>query len=564
MNKQVQNDIKPSKIDELDKQLIFEQIDSELIINDHNTLIRTKQWTRSNYKFVIFLDLCAIITAFIGGIILYNIFREQSIRLVVGQGAVRTLELTLLEQLDKQREIDLQNTKSELNATREELQRAERELKLAKIRFREEALNKLKEQQRLLDIRLAKALQGKSAQEQAEIRKKFELERNKIQEQIETERKAKEQLYQEKFDQLEKKNKIIEMTLKSQLKDDQKNATISKKKLMTKIQQQNKIITEKAPIIQLSQNVLVNQEIALSFSKIQNFLLNSQYRDIENSLNNIENIYKKTPDEALYSIKKKGDLFLVSLIRKYIAQITNITDIEPQVEIAQNNELILLINLLNKKTPNENKINKQMQQLKLTSPIIIKFLDSYIKYQETANDPQIDLLLKKAYNNIKKEKYKLAIENYQTILRLYPSASKRNNILKEFYHTIKLELEKNQVLVSQNPVNSKIPTILQQKALNILKNPRYAIPESKIIYMNSPDGYIMDIIDDVAIIALTSHASIKKGSVLNIFRVMNVDILTMDKLGTVKVLKKTRGNTVQATIKGNNVRIGDLIYLLKK
>jgi len=584
MNFSNKNNIAPNTDNELDKQTIFEQIDSELLNNNSdNSFYRLLQWTKSNYNFVVLLDLCAIMTALVGGIVLYNIFREQSIKLVIGQSAVRSLELTLLEQLDKQREIDLKTTELELIQTKESLLKAEKDLERVKDQYKKESLKELARQQNILEQKILKELQGKSELEQKAIQERFQLEKTKIKQDIEQKRLGKERLYETQYQKLKLEKEKTEEELNTALIKAQKQATQSKTKLLKKVEEENNNF---ASIVETknftTKDSLINYEITTIFNKVQNNLNNKNYPLVETELKKIENIYQKTPHSDIYIVKKKNDLFIISLIREYITNNLHLSNLNNKVNsheetlnnlqksITNNSSPSLIQNLrklivqLEDSNPNIRQITRKIQNLKSSDPIIIEFLNSYINYQKKSNDPKVLQLLKIANKNIKKENYRIAVENYQTILRLYPETSKRVQVLQGYYDTIKLELQKNQVLVSHNKnTNPNIPTVLQQKALNILKNPRYNIPDSKIIYMNSPDGYIIDIINDIAIITLTSNLATKKGTLFNIFRISTMNIIEMDQIGSLKVSKKVSGDTAHAHI-DNNVRIGDLVYLNKK
>ncbi len=177
-----------NKINEFNKQEILTQIEDELLTKSQPTH-EIRQKTKSNFRFVVVLDLIALLLAVAGVFIVYTVFREQQIRLVSGQQGVKVLESTLLEEINKQHARDLALKEQELEEVRSRLRDLENNYADELRRINRDAEARLQAERATLEEEITGQLIGKSEAEQAEIRRQYEerirsLERNVEQESV--------------------------------------------------------------------------------------------------------------------------------------------------------------------------------------------------------------------------------------------------------------------------------------------------------------------------------------------------------------------------------------------
>ena len=184
---------------ELNKQEIFHQIDREILSQKKNRF-SVFQKTRSNYKFIVYLDLIACLVAMAGVIVVYNIFREQQIRLVSGQSGVKVLEITLIEEIYKQYEQDFILKELEVQALRKELENMEQVFSDALLKINEDAQQKFETERALLEVELLFELTGKKKGEQDNLRRKYDQKIRSLRKEIDETKLETEKLEREKLD----------------------------------------------------------------------------------------------------------------------------------------------------------------------------------------------------------------------------------------------------------------------------------------------------------------------------------------------------------------------------
>ncbi|SFB93548.1 hypothetical protein SAMN02745150_01374 [Brevinema andersonii] len=554
---------------ELDKQEIFRQIDQDLSTK------RTppqQQKTRSNYKFIILLNIIIISAAGLGIFIVYTIFQQQSLKLIVGQDAIQSLELILIQQAEKRRNAELLKKEEEVQELRIALNRAEQELAKTLSEINQKATQEFEKQRVDLQAQIKKELQGKTESEKAEIRRRYELELHILEEKIENEKRAQElaqqEAYKKKQEQLAKEQELLQI----QLQRASQNAEESRKKTLSVQEKLKKTETQK-PNILLEEKLSseFDQKISFLFSEIGKALQIQNTKEAEKKLQAIENLYNKENTIFVPIEKRNTDLFLVSLIRNYINTSEIQTNLIQQLALlnqefnelqradsitadAETEKFRIFINEFSEsveKDPENIAIPSKIRILQKNAPDVFTFYDSYKKYRQNFDSQQAKPLIKKANQTLERHQYPEAIQQYQYILQNYPGIKEQNEILNNFAQAIQMETAKN----------GSIPLFNQQKTDNISKLYR-TTNQIHIVYMKAPDGYILDIIDNTAIITLFPGVLVKKGDKIDIFRANVLNKLELEWLDN-SISELSQSVRISAKIKNPRVRIGDLIYLNK-
>lgn len=554
---------------ELNKQEIFRQIDQDLSTE------RTppqQQKTRSNYKFIILLNILVISAAGLGIFIVYTIFQQASLKLTVGQNAIQSLELILIQQAEKRRNAELLKKEEELEELRIALNAAEQELAKTLLEINQKAAEEFEKKKFDLKDQIEKELQGKTENEKEEIRLRYERELEILEKTIEKERHEKElaqqEAYKKKQEELIKEQELSQIQLQRAAKnaeESRKKALSVQEKLKTKTQEPNISLEEK-----LASNEF-DQKISFLFLDIDKALKRSNIREVERKLQAIENSYKKGDTIFVSAEKRDADLFLVSLIRNYINTSEIQTNLIQQLALLNQefNELKRLDSLPNateieklrilinefsefvEKDPENKTLPSKIRVLQKNVPDVFTFYDAYKKYRQNFDSKQAQPLIKKANQTLERGQYPKAVQQYQYILQNYPGIKEQNNILSNLTHAIQMEAVKN----------GSIPLLNQEKTDNMLNLYR-TTNQVRIVYMKAPDGYILDIIDDTAVITLFPGVWVKKGDKIDIFRVNVLNEVELEWLEN-SIAEQSQSDRISAKIKNPRIRIGDLIYLNK-
>lgn len=554
---------------ELNKQEIFRQIDQDLSTK------RTppqQQKTRSNYKFIILLNILVISAAGLGIFIVYTIFQQASLKLTVGQNAIQSLELILIQQAEKRRNAELQKKEEELEELRIALNTTEQELAKTLLEINQKAAEEFEKKKFDLKEQIEKELQGKTENEKEEIRLRYERELEILEKTIEKERHEKElaqqEPYKKKQEELIKEQELSQIQLQKAVQ----NAEESRKKVLS-VQEKLKTKTQE-PNISLEESLSSNefdQKISFLFLEIDKALQISNIKEAEKKLQAIENLYKKENTIFVSVEKRDADLFLVSLIRNYINtseiqtkliqqlallnqdfnELKRIDSIPESTEIEKLRMLINEFSEFVEKDPENKTLPSKIRVLQKNVPDVFTFYDAYKKYRQNFDSKQAQPLIKKANQILERGQYPKAVQQYQYILQNYPGIKEQNNILSNLTHAIQMETVKN----------GSIPLLNQEKTDNMLNLYR-TTNQVRIVYMKAPDGYILDIIDDTAIITLFPGVWVKKGDKIDIFRVNVLNELELEWLENLTAEQSQR-DRISAKIKNPRIRIGDLIYLNK-
>lgn len=552
---------------ELDKQEIFRQIDQDLSTKRTSP---QQQKTHSNYKFIILLNIMIISAAGLGIFIVYTIFQQESLKLTVGQDAIQSLELILIQQAEKRRSAELLKKEEEVQELRIALNRTEQELAKTLSEINQKAAQEFEKQKFDLKDQIEKELQGKTESEKAEIHRRYERELQILEEKIENERRAQElaqqEAYKKKQEQLIKEQELLQIQLQraAQNAEELRKKTLSvQEKLKTETQEPNILLEDR-----LSSEF--DQKISFLFLEIDKALQISNTKEAEKKLQAIENLYKKESAIFVPVEKRNADLFLVSLIRNYINTSEIQTNLIQQLALLNQEfnalkridaipagteieKLRMLINEFSEfveKDPENITIPSKIKILQKNVPDVFTFYDAYKKYRQNFDSQQAKPLIKKANQTLERRQYPKAIQQYQYILQNYPGIKEQNDILNNLAQAIQMEAAKN----------GSIPIFNQEKTDNTLLY--RTTNQTRIVYMKAPDGYILDIINDIAIITLFPGVWVKKGDRVDIFRANVLNKLELEWLEN-STAEQSQSVRISAKIKNPRVRIGDLIYLNK-
>ncbi len=508
---------------ELNKQEIFHQIDREILSQKKNKF-SILQKTRSNYKFIVYLDFIACFIALIGVIIVYNVFREQQIRLVSGQGGVKVLETTLIEEIYKQYEQDFILKELEVQALRKELENMEQIFADTLLKINEEAQQKFENERALLEVELLFELTGKNKTEQDTLRREYNQKLNSLRKEIDDTRLETETLEREKFEQLQQEQQIQGLKrqeeLQRQLKEAQQKFETSKEKLeVMKIEQPQMVVDSILLSNTIRQIQRIEQKISDDFIVIQQNISEEKYIQAEKILDDIENIYTGELPDTYPETRKKSDLSLIALNREFINKNKETIVLNKQIDIQSNQIEVLELGIANFE---DNKNSKDSRE-------IAEKMRNFIR--QVSNNRISRKELQQQINSINKE---------------LPEATDFAYAYVEFI---------------QNDNNSNIPKSINEKMQKILNKEKQNSLERKIIYLKNPDGFVLDILDEKRVLVnLIPGKRVSRNQELKVFRIISQDTFQMDEIGYIKVLK-SGGNIIQTSNTDYDIKIGDLIYI---
>lgn len=573
---------------ELNKQEIFHQIDRE-ILSKKNNEFSIMQKTRSNYKFVLYLDLIACLIAIFGAIVVYNVFKEQQVRLVSGQSGVKVLETTLIEEINKQYEQNLLLKELELQELRSKLENIELEFSNVLLKIQKESQQKLEIEKALLQKELLSKLSGKNQLEQDVLRQEYNQKLELIKQNIDLSKIENENIEKKKFEQFQK-NLQQQDELQRQLDEVKEKLEFSKEKLEIIVTKQPQLDIETTYKDDESQKL--EQKISKYFINIQQNILEKKYTQAEILLNNIEKIYENELPLQYLKNRKKVDLYFISLNREFIQKDKESMELNKKLDI-QSDQLKLLeqkfitpknidntkdsqiiidkINFFIEKISNNKVSKKEIQQyiknINKELPEVTNFAYKYVEFTQNVDHDKINKAIQNADELVLKKDYSTAISAYQQILRVYLFNNSRDSVVDKLYKTIILQLENsnNKTLVANNIMQDETPTNIpknvNEKIKKVLNNVEFITPEYKIIYMRNPDGYVLNILDENhVLVILTAGKRVFQNQQLKVYRVSGQDIFKMDKIGFINVLK-LGGDVIQTSNINSDLRIGDLIYI---
>ena len=573
---------------ELNKQEIFHQIDRE-ILSKKNNEFSIMQKTRSNYKFVLYLDLIACLIAIFGAIVVYNVFKEQQVRLVSGQSGVKVLETTLIEEINKQYEQNLLLKELELQELRSKLENIELEFSNVLLKIQKESQQKLEIEKALLQKELLSKLSGKNQLEQDVLRQEYNQKLELIKQNIDLSKIENENIEKKKFEQFQK-NLQQQDELQRQLDEVKEKLEFSKEKLEIIVTKQPQLDIETTYKDDESQKL--EQKISKYFINIQQNILEKKYTQAEILLNNIEKIYENELPLQYLKNRKKVDLYFISLNREFIQKDQESMELNKKLDM-QSDQLKLLeqkfitpknidntkdsqiiidkINFFIEKISNNKVSKKEIQQyiknINKELPEVTNFAYKYVEFTQNVDHDKINKAIQNADELVLKKDYSTAISAYQQILRVYLFNNARDSVVDKLYKTIILQLENsnNKTLVANNIMQDETPTNIpknvNEKIKKVLNNVEFITPEYKIIYMRNPDGYVLNILDENhVLVILTAGKRVFQNQQLKVYRVSGQDIFKMDKIGFINVLK-LGGDVIQTSNINSDLRIGDLIYI---
>ena len=505
---------------ELNKQEIFHQIDREILSQKKNRF-SVFQKTRSNYKFIVYLDLIACLVAMAGVIVVYNIFREQQIRLVSGQSGVKVLEITLIEEIYKQYEQDFILKELEVQALRKELENMEQVFSDALLKINEDAQQKFETERALLEVELLFELTGKKKGEQDNLRRKYDQKIRSLRKEIDETKLETEKLEREKFERLQQEKttqgQIKQEELQRQLKEAQQKFETSKEKLeIMKIEQPEVVVDSTLLSNTMRQIQRIEQKISDEFIVVEQNISEKQYIQAEKVLDNIESMYADGLPDEYSETRKKADLSLIALNREFINKNKETTVLNQKIDVQSN----------------------QIEALELGISNIRGDKDS----QEIAEKMRV-FITKVSNNRVSRRELQNQI----------------NSINKDLPEA--MDFAYKYVEFDQNDNNANIPKNLDEKMQRILNGVEKTPLERKIIYMKNPDGFILDVSDKKQmLITLNPGKRVSRNQQLEVYRIISQKTFEMDKIGYVNVLK-SGGDIIQASSTDYNVKIGDLIYI---
>ncbi len=505
---------------ELNKQEIFHQIDHDILSQKKNKF-SIVQRTRSNYKFVVYLDLIACLLALAGIIIVYNVFREQQIRLVSGQKGVRVLETTLIGEINKQYEQDLLDKELELQMLRDKLSSLELGLSDALMQINEDAQQQFKNEKELLEIEFLFKNEGKNKAEQVALRREYDRKIEALKQNINDAKLENERLEKEKFEQMQQgqltEDQQKQTRLIAELAKAKENLENSKEKLKIVQVSQPQATEELQNVSNTMQEVRkIEQKIANNFVVIQQNILEKQYAQAELALRSVENIYENETPDTYSETRKKTDLYFISLNREFIEKDQKTVALSRQIDMKNDQIEMLKQGITNSKNSEDLKeIAKKMK----------------------------DFIKQSSNNRISRKNLQQQVDNISGNL---PES---------------IDFAYKYIEFVQNKDSANIPKNVDKETQKLLNKDEASTSEYKIVYLKNPEGFVLDILDKKRVL-ITLHPGkrVSLNQKLEVYRVDSQDNFKINKIGYIDVLK-SGGDVVQASNANYDIKIGDLIYI---
>ncbi|MGL4562979.1 MAG: hypothetical protein ACRCVW_03895 [Brevinema sp.] len=590
------------------RNVIFQEIFSENF--SKKFLYNQKQKTQSNYLFIILLNLVAFILALFGCVWVYHVFKTEEIRLIEGHTAVKTLEISVLEQLNQKREKDIQCIETELQQVKVALEEAEKKLAQTKKNIKSEAEQQFALKKSALETKLTQELQGKNIQEQALIRAKYQEEIDKIEKELNYFIQTQYKNLDDIFTKEQQTNQQQIMILQKDIEKQKLQLKASEKQIQTIIYT-NQVIFSNELIFDNPKRNNINK----LFLSIQTLLQNSNFPAVNKQLKKIKLEYDNDKNQRDLPIQDKVDLFIITILEEYVTNMVQLSNLSTQLSFLQtsntnmsvdakklaenrkeikeiyakidrlqkSNDILLnfqknvnknqqnfpdiyqnlmmqiqsLVVELNKGSKDE--VNQQIKLLHKKEPIMKELLESYSNYQFIDDTEKSEKLFNKAEKLFGREDYDKALDIYQSIIRLYPKTKKLNVVLEHMYVSMKQMFQNTNFIIA----DSLSPTKLQLQSLHLQENIVRKPILREIIYLQNPEGYVLDITKNNILVYLLPNSKIKNKSDIQFFRIINDDGLQFHNISDGEV-NKIDGNIAYISQKNIQVKIGDLIYLKKK
>ncbi|MGL4561166.1 MAG: hypothetical protein ACRCV0_02600, partial [Brevinema sp.] len=453
-------------------------------------------------------------------------------------------------------------------------------------------------------------LQGKNIQEQALIHAKCQEEINKIEKELDYFIQTQYKNLDDIFTKEQQINQQQIMTLQKNVEKQKLQLKASEKQIQTIIYT-NQIISSNELMFDNSKRNNINK----LFLSIQTLLQNSDFQAINKQLKKIKLEYDKDKNQSDLPIQGKVDLFIMTILEEYITNMMQLSNLSTQLSFWQTNNTNMSIDakkltenrkeikeiyaeidrlqksndiLLNfQKSVNKNQqnlpdiyqnlmmqiqflvvelnkgsrdeVNQQIKLLQKKEPIMKELLESYSNYQFINDTEKSEKLFNKAEKLFGREDYDKALDIYQSIIRLYPKTEKLNVVLEHMYVSMKQMFQNTNFIIA----DSLSPTKLQLQSLHLQENIVRKPILREIIYLQNPEGYVLDITKNNILVYLLPNSKIKNKSDIQFFRIINDDGLQFHNISESKV-NKIDGNIAYISQKNIQVKIGDLIYLKKK
>ncbi len=491
------------------KQEIFRQIDQD-ILSQKKSNAHISQKTKSNYRFVVILDCIALLLAMVGVIFVYNIFREQQIKLVSGQQGVRALESTLLEEINRQYAINLAEMEQRLRESNERIAALELAHAEELARIAAEAVVELERQKVIIQQEMIAEMQGKSAAEQAEIQREYALRLREIEATIERDNAIKEEAEQEKY-----RRTLLQITQDNN-REEQELAVLRER--MSEMQAQ---IDESYEVRDNSQfvnidNTLKNFEDSATslFLQTKQHMDDKDYHNATERLSDISALYRTVPS-TFSRQRRDSDNYFVSVLRDFI----NTSESHETQRLTISN---LESELLNREGGQTSRGSVEM----------------------------MNQMIKRGDDFVENRQYNRAVDSYQGALR-YSVDEKSEEIVQKLYNAMLLEIKGTGV---------DFPKNLESSVKKLLKDTRYNDTEYPVVYLREPNGYIADIIDkDNVLVLLLPRERVNRNQEIEIYRVTSQNGIQLQKIGEFRS-KNAERDTFKVQMNGHRVKLGDLVY----
>ncbi len=486
------------------KQEIFRQIDQD-ILSQRKSNMTIHQKTKSNYRFVIVLDCVALLFAMVGIIFVYNIFKEQQIKLVSGQQGVRVLESTLLEEINRQYAHNIAEMEQMLRESNDRLMALELSHAEELARISAESILELERQRAIIQREMLLAMQGKTIPEQAEIRQQYETQLKEIEDIIARDNATKEEAQQEKY-----KRTLLQITQEAN-KSEQEIETLKNRIDKTQITNTNSNRVN-AQVQVVDDGAKNFEESATSlFLQTKQLIDAKDYDSATVRLSDISTLYQNPPP-TLSPQRKTVDSYFVSVLQE-------------------------LMNTSEKSKLQETTISNLEKALSNSGQTFGRSVEMTLQ------------MLNRGDDFVKNGQYDKAVESYQSALQ-YSTDDKSEEIIQKLYNAILMDVH-----------GANIPKNLESSVRKLLKDTRYNDMEYPIVYLKEPNGYIADIIDkDNVLVLLLPRERINRHQALEIYRVTSQNGIQLEKIGEFRS-KSAERDTFKMQINNHRIKLGDLIYI---
>ncbi len=493
------------------KQEIFRQIDQD-ILSQKKSNMTISQKTKSNYRFVVILDCVALLLAMVGVIFVYDIFKEQQIKLVSGQQGIKALESTLLEEINRQYALNLAEMEQRLRESNERVAALELAHAEELARIAAEAVLELERQRVIIQREMIAEMQGKSISEQEEIQRKYALRLREIEATIERDNAIREEAEQERY-----RRTLLQITQDANREERELEALRSRvNEMQAQIDNKSYEVIDNSQFHNIDDSIKNFEDSAASlFLQTKQHMDDKDYHSATERLSDISTLYRSVPS-TFPRKRRDSDNYFVSVLRDFI----NASEKHEQQQITISN---LESELLNR---------GDVQ----TSRGSIEIMNQ---------------MLKRGDDFVEDRQYAQAVDSYQTALR-YVGDGNAEEVVQKLYNAMLLEIKST---------DSNIPKNLESSVKKLLKDTRYNDMEYPVLYLREPNGYIADIIDrDNVLVLLLPRERVTRNQELEIYRVTSQNGIQLEKIGEFRS-KNAERDTFKVQMNNHRVRLGDLVYI---